>query len=59
MQWYFTRVCGQSKVSKRWETWNLIKSLYISDEKSWLLNGDFNELLNIEEKWGGNLRSES
>lgn len=51
--WRFTGIYGFPGASQKHKTWELICSLYLPDERPWLLGGDFNEVLRDEEKIGG------
>lgn len=57
--WCLTVVYGHPEVSKRGQVWNLLKSLCSSDETPWIVFGDFNEILQDYEKWGGQRQPES
>lgn len=52
-------VYGHPDPSRRVETWNLVRSLRPSVVGSWFLFEDFNEVLDVSEKWGGRIRVES
>ncbi|XP_059451003.1 uncharacterized protein LOC132181787 [Corylus avellana] len=57
--WKFTGFYGHPEASKRKEAWGLIRHLATLDPKPWICVGDFNEILYLSEKWGGNGRSRS
>ncbi|KAG6666594.1 hypothetical protein CIPAW_01G042200 [Carya illinoinensis] len=56
--WYFTGVYGQPEASRRHETWSLLRSIKVPSDQGWLLMGDFNEVLSINEKTGGRARTD-
>lgn len=56
MQWLLIKIYGQFK---RWETWNLMKSLLFGEDVSWLIFSYYNELVNNDEKWGVELDQKS
>ena len=51
--WNFTGFYGHPDASKRVEAWALLKHLAHMDSALWVCIGDFNEILTLEEKWGG------
>ena len=57
-RWRFTSFYGNPETSKRDESWALIKNLSSKCELSWVIIGDFNELLHANEKERGNVRPE-
>ena len=56
-EWQFIEFYGKSKTKKRFESWDLLRSLDRTFQISWLCVGDFNELIRSNEKLGGNKRS--
>lgn len=52
-KWSFTCLYGHPECSKKDLTWQLIKHLNSINNSPWLLGGDFNEILKMEEKLGG------
>ena len=56
-EWQFIEFYGKSKTQKRFESWDLLRSLDRTFQISWLCAGDFNELIRSNEKLGGNKRS--
>jgi exonuclease III len=57
--WKFTGFYGHPEMPKRHEAWSLLKYLAQSDPLPWLCIGDFNEVANGTEKWGGSMRNRS
>ena len=51
-----TGVYGHPETSKKKHTWTLLRRLTGLSSSSWLCFGDFNEILHLEEKMGGNDR---
>lgn len=51
--WRFTGFYGHLVSEERMHSWNLIRRLAASSSLSWVIGGDFNELLSIHEKEGG------
>jgi hypothetical protein len=58
-QWKFTGFYGHPDVTKRQESWDLLKVLKQFSPTPWICFGDFNEVISNEEKWGGSNRSSS
>lgn len=56
---FITFVYGEPDQTKRREIWSNLNKIGISRDASWLLIGDFNEILDNSEKQGGITRSES
>ncbi|KAF5468190.1 hypothetical protein F2P56_012365 [Juglans regia] len=56
--WVFSGIYGHSVTASRHETWGLLHHLCRLTSCPWLLMGDFNEILEPNEKRGGNRRSE-
>ncbi|XVE95904.1 hypothetical protein REPUB_Repub02eG0175600 [Reevesia pubescens] len=58
--WRFTGIYGQPRTEKHKETWELLRRLHgvlvRGEALPWLMAGDFNELLAINEKDEGSLR---
>ena len=52
--WKLTSFYGQPDASKRTELWNLLSYLARMDPTPWVCLGDFNEILSLDEKVGGN-----
>ena len=59
IDWKFTGFYGQPDATKRFEGWNLLKCLARIAPDPWLCIGDFNVVLVMSEKLGGNLRQKS
>ncbi|XP_028789542.1 uncharacterized protein LOC114745549 [Neltuma alba] len=51
---YLTLVYGPPKEAKRSRVWERLKRMAGSINRSWLCGGDFNEILDQNEKMGGN-----
>ena len=56
-EWWFIGFYGRPKTQKRFESWDLLRSLDRTFQISWLCAGDFNELIRSDEKLGDNKRS--
>ena len=56
LSWKFTGFYGHPEAPKRHEAWDLLKLLARLDPSPWLCIGDFNEIVNGTEKWGGSMR---
>ena len=56
--WRFTGFYEHPETSKREESWRLLEELSTRSNLPWLCMGDFNEILHLGEKVGGNLRPE-
>jgi exonuclease III len=57
--WKFTGFYGHPDVAKRHEAWALLRHLASISPYPWVCVGDFNEIVEKEEKWGGGTRSNS
>jgi hypothetical protein len=57
--WRFTGFYGESKRELRYQSWDLIRFLNTQSSLPWLCAGDFNEVLEAAEQFGGNTRLES
>jgi hypothetical protein len=51
--WKFTGFYGHPDVQKRHEAWGLLRHLASLEPVAWLCAGDFNEIVDISEKFGG------
>ncbi|KAL0350291.1 UNVERIFIED_CONTAM: hypothetical protein Sradi_4178300 [Sesamum radiatum] len=51
--WRFTGLYGEPETAKREATWRLLSQLHTQSVWPWLVAGDFNEILDQSEKWGG------
>ena len=49
---------GHPEMHKRKESWEQLKSLNKRFQLLWICFGDFNEILSVNEKWGGVQRSQ-
>ncbi|KAL5804943.1 hypothetical protein ACOSQ3_031743 [Xanthoceras sorbifolium] len=56
LRWRFTGFYGCPIPNHRTDSWELLRRLKAVNRLPWLCGGDFNELLHIEEKLGGNER---
>ena len=57
--WRFTRFYGHSETHLREDFWKLLSFLNSQFNFPWFCCGDFNEILSMNEKAGGILRSQS
>jgi len=57
--WKFTGFYGNPNTARRWESWELLRFLKTLQPTAWLCAGDFNEILEQEEKQGASLRRNS
>ena len=55
-EWHFTGFYGHPKTAKRGDSWTLLRRLQRYDDMPWLVVGDFNEILEANEKSGRILR---
>ena len=56
-KWHFTGFYGELDTQKRYESWDLLRTLKRKFQSLWLCAGDFNVLVRGDEKLGGNRRS--
>jgi ribonuclease HI len=56
LSWKFTGFYGHPEAPRRYEAWELLKFLARTAPSPWLVIGDFNEIVNGTEKWGGNTK---
>lgn len=54
--WKFTDFYGHLDTSKRMEAWSLLRYIAQMEPSPWVCLGDFNEILNLDEKYGGSWR---
>jgi hypothetical protein len=54
--WYLTCFYGHPVLAKRHESWALLNHLQSFCRGAWLCCGDFNEIVEHSEKWGGSRR---
>lgn len=52
-KWRFNGFYGHPETHKRCESWNLLAFLNSQYHLPWLCLGDFNEILSMDEKFGG------
>ncbi|KAL5800890.1 hypothetical protein ACOSQ3_032522 [Xanthoceras sorbifolium] len=57
LKWRFTGFYGCPVSNHRTDSWELLRRLKAVNRLPWLCGGDFNELLHMEEKSGGNERT--
>ena len=57
-KWRFIGFYGDQKMSKREESWALIRNLNSKCKLPWVIIGDFNEFLHAKKKERGNVRPE-
>lgn len=55
---FATFIYGDPDKSKRKEVWNRLSKLAEARDEAWFITGDFNDILNEEEKTGGLARTE-
>jgi hypothetical protein len=55
--WKLTGFYGHPEVGKRHEAWNLLRYLHTTSPNSWLCIGDFNEITEDAEKFGGRYKT--
>ncbi|KAK5843523.1 hypothetical protein PVK06_005980 [Gossypium arboreum] len=58
-RWRFTGFYGAPEVRNKSVTWELLRRLGRDNSLSWLVRGDFNDILFAHEKQGGLLREEA
>jgi hypothetical protein len=51
--WVFTGFYGHPEAAKRKEAWSLLQHIRVSSSDAWICVGDFNEVMEDGEKWGG------
>jgi hypothetical protein len=57
--WGLTGIYGYPEEQNKRKTWQLVASLARQNQGRWLCCGDFNDILDAQEKKGGNDRSQS
>ena len=57
-KWRLTGFYGHSETHKRYESWHLLTFLHNQFQLPWLCLGDCNEILSMNEKFGGAIRSQ-
>jgi len=58
-QWRFTGFYGESRREQRHRSWELLHFLSQQSSTPWICPGDFNEILEAQEQFGGVTRPES
>ena len=58
VSWRLTGIYGHPEKLKHIETWNLMRLLHQQVTLPWICIGDFNEIVSVNEKQGGEPRSE-
>lgn len=56
--WRLTGFYGEAKRELRYQSWELLDWLSAQSSLPWLCVGDFNEVLEASEQFGGNVRLE-
>jgi hypothetical protein len=57
--WKFAGFYGHLDATKRYEAWELLRYLANLSPDPWLCLGEFNEVVSMSEKWGGETKSSS
>ena len=57
-KWQITGFYGHPETHRRKESWNLLRDLNRRYKMPWMCFGDFNEIVSMEEKKGGAVRSQ-
>lgn len=52
--WFLTGIYGYLEAKYKEKTWELLEYLDIRVMHVWLVLGDFNEIMESGDKWGGN-----
>ena len=55
--WRLTGFYGHPERTMCSHSWNLLRHLHALRARPWLVLGDFNEIISLEEKWGGDDRN--
>lgn len=58
-KWDITGIYGYPEENNKKKTWQLIEQLSSQVGRKWMCMGDFNDVLSVEEKRGGNTRTQS
>lgn len=56
--WRFTGFYGEARRERRHRSWDLLKYLSTQSDVPWMCTGDFNEILDAREQFGGVTRPE-
>ena len=56
--WRITGFYGYPETHRRYDSWRLLAFLHSQFQLPWLCLGDFNEILSMDEKAGGSIRSQ-
>jgi hypothetical protein len=59
LHWKFTGFYGHPKAAKRQKAWELLKFLAGTGPTHWMCIGDYNEIVSMVKKSGGNIRQNS
>ncbi|XP_070018033.1 uncharacterized protein [Nicotiana sylvestris] len=51
--WIFSSIYASNSLVNRLDLWNNLKNIFANYKGPWLMGGDFNDVLNQNEKWGG------
>jgi hypothetical protein len=54
--WRLTGIYGEPRWEDKYKTWDTLRDLNNSSKLPWVVMGDFNEILFLHEKEGGNQR---
>lgn len=52
--WYFTGIYASNNYRIRKVQWEVLEEIQLRNEEKWICGGDFNCVLNNDEKFGGN-----
>ncbi|GAU49944.1 hypothetical protein TSUD_408390 [Trifolium subterraneum] len=57
--WFLSCIYGHPEENNKWRTWELIKQTHDQVGHKWLCIGDLNDMLQVDDKKGGLVRSQS
>lgn len=57
-KWHLTGFYGEAQRERRYRSWDCLRMLHTRSSLPWLCVGDYNEVLNAEEQFGGVGRTE-